>query len=86
MTASVGPLPNVRYFAKTFLMPSMLAPICSSVSSGRASSRNEGSPTFVVPPPISVIGRWPVFCHQRSIMICSNEPTCSESAVQSKPI
>ena len=45
-----------------------------------------GSPTFVVPPPISVIGLWPVFCSQRNIMIWISEPTCSDLAVASKPI
>jgi hypothetical protein len=40
-----------------------------SVSSFRASSLPDGSPTRVVPPPISAIGLWPVFCIQRSIMI-----------------
>jgi hypothetical protein len=33
-------------------------------SSLRWSSRKEGSPTIEVPPPISVIGRWPVSCNQ----------------------
>ena len=41
---------------------------------------------MVVPPPISAIGLPPVFCSQRSIMICNSEPTCSEGAVQSNPI
>ena len=52
----------------------------------RASSLPEGSPTRVVPPPMSAMGRPPVFCSQRSIMMGSMEPTCSEGAVQSKPI
>ena len=60
--------------------------IASCVSNCRVSSRPEGSPIFVVPPPISTMGLCPVFCSQRSIMICTSEPTCSESAVQSKPI
>ena len=34
------------------------------------SSLPEGSPTLVVPPPISTIGRLPVCCHSRSSMIC----------------
>ncbi len=58
----------------------------SSVRMRRLSSLPEGSPTRVVPPPISAIGRWPVCCIQCSIMIGSSEPTCSEGAVQSKPI
>ncbi len=45
-----------------------------------------GSPTRVVPPPISTSGLPPVFCSQRSSMICTSEPTCSEGAVQSKPM
>ncbi len=58
----------------------------SSVRSRRLSSLPEGSPTRVVPPPISAIGRPPVCCSQYSIMIWISEPTCSEDAVQSKPI
>ena len=72
ITASVGPSPKVEVVARRrCLMLAMLASICSGVSSWRVSSRPEGSPTLVVPPPISAIGLWPVFCHQRSIMICS---------------
>ena len=55
-------------------------------SSLRLSSLPEGSPTMVVPPPISAIGLPPVCCSQCSIMICTSEPTCSDGAVQSKPI
>jgi hypothetical protein len=46
----------------------------------------EGSPTRVVPPPISAIGRWPVCCSQCSIMIGNSEPMCSEAggAVESR--
>ena len=58
----------------------------SSVSTLRLSSLPDGSPTRVVPPPISAIGRWPVCCSQCSIMIGSSEPMCSEGAVQSKPM
>ena len=58
----------------------------SSVRSLRLSSLPDGSPTRVVPPPISAIGRWPVCCIQYSIMIGSSEPTWSEAAVQSNPI
>jgi hypothetical protein len=64
----------------------MLASICSLLSSWRDSSLPEGSPTLVVPPPIRAIGRCPVFCSQRSIMICTRWPMCRESAVASKPI
>ena len=46
----------------------------------RVSSLPDGSPTRVVPPPISVIGLPPVFCSQRSIMIESRCPTCSDGA------
>ncbi len=49
----------------------------------RRASLPEGSPTRVVPPPISVIGRWPAFCSQRSIMIDTRRPTWSDGAVQS---
>ncbi len=58
----------------------------SSVRILRLSSLPEGSPTRVVPPPISAIGRCPVCCIQYSIMIGNSEPTCSDGAVQSKPI
>ncbi len=49
----------------------MFASIWPADSSGRSSARNDGSPTLVVPPPISVIGWCPVFCSQRSIMMFS---------------
>ncbi len=52
-------------------MPAMLVAICASVSSWRASSRNDGSPMRVVPPPISATGLWPCFCNSRSSMICT---------------
>ncbi len=61
----------------------MLAAICAGESIGRSAARNEGSPTLVVPPPIRVIGRWPVFCSQRSIMTLTRLPTWSERAVAS---
>ncbi len=67
-------------------MPARFWLIISSVRMRRLSSLPDGSPTRVVPPPISAIGRWPVCCSQYSIMIGSSEPTCSEAAVQSKPI
>ena len=71
---------------KTCRMPARLLAICSTVRSLRDSSLNEGSPILVVPPPMSAIGLWPVFCIQRSIMIWTSEPACSEAAVASKPI
>ncbi len=86
MTALPPSLANVRNFAKTARMPLRFSPICASVRMRRLSSLPLGSPTRVVPPPISAIGRWPVCCIQCSIMIGSSEPTCSEAAVQSKPI
>ncbi len=43
----------------------------AAVSILRLSSLPEGSPTLVVPPPISTIGLWPVFWSRRSIMIDS---------------
>jgi len=51
-----------------------------------ASSRKDGSPTLVVPPPINTTGRLPVRCIKRSSMICTKDPTCRLSAVASKPI
>jgi hypothetical protein len=67
-------------------MPFRFSLIAASVRRRRLSSLPEGSPTRVVPPPISAIGRCPVCCSQYSIMIGSSEPTCSDGAVQSKPI
>ena len=67
-------------------MPSLFSSIASIDRILRASSLPEGSPTRVVPPPIKGTGLPPVFCSQDSIMIGSSEPTCSEGAVQSKPI
>jgi hypothetical protein len=55
-------------------------------AAGGASSRKEGSPTLVVPPPISTTGDVPVRCISRSSMICTRDPTCRLSAVASKPI
>jgi hypothetical protein len=46
----------------------------------------EGSPIIEVPPPISAIGRWPVFWSQCSIMIWISDPACRLLAVASKPI
>ena len=86
ITASVGPSPKVRNCENTRSMPSRLAAIRSSESSWRESSLPEGSPTLVVPPPMSTIGLCPVRCHQRSSMMGISEPTCRLSAVQSKPI
>ncbi len=86
MTASDGASPKPRYLSKTCWMPALLWAMSSSDSSLRASSLNDGSPIFEVPPPISTIGLWPVFCIQRSSMICSSEPMCRLSAVQSKPM
>ena len=59
-------------------MPAMLAAISASVSSGRWLVLSDGSPTLVVPPPISTIGLWPVCCMRRSAMIWTRLPTCSD--------
>ena len=64
MIASVLPAPKRSTLAKTVLMLALLASISSTVRSGRDSSLPEGSPTMVVPPPISVIGLLPVCCSQ----------------------
>ena len=71
---------------KTCLMPGRLESICSTVSSLRDSSLKDGSPILVVPPPISAIGRCPVFCIQRSIMIWTSDPACRLVAVASNPM
>jgi len=77
---------NFRNFEKMARMPLRLSPIASSLRMRRLSSLPLGSPTRVVPPPINAIGRWPVCCIQYSIMIGNSEPTCSDAAVQSKPM
>ncbi len=86
MIASVGPSPKVRNGSKARLMPAMLAAISALVSSLRDSSLPEGSPTLVVPPPITTIGLWPERWSRRSSMICIRLPTCRLSAVASKPM
>ena len=84
--ASVGPSPKVRNLANTSLMLAMLAAISSSPRNFLASSLPDGSPTLVVPPPISTIGLWPVFCNSLNNMIDTRDPACRLGAVQSKPI
>ena len=64
MIASVLPAPNFRILEKTRLMLSLLASISSTGRMVRVSSLPEGSPTLVVPPPISVIGLLPDCCSQ----------------------
>ena len=86
MRASVAPSPKLRNLVNTWRMPSRLWAICSTESILRDSSLNDGSPILVVPPPISAMGLWPVFCIQRSIMIWTSEPAWSEVAVASNPI
>ena len=86
MTASVGPSPNLRKFVKPLRMPAMFLAICSSPISLRDSSRNEGSPILVVPPPISTMGLCPACCSRRNSMMPTMLPTCRLSAVASKPI
>ena len=82
MMASVAPAPNVRSLAKARCMLALLASICSMGRILRVSSLPEGSPTRVVPPPISAIGLLPVCCSQCSI-IDDQLPMCSDGAVQS---
>ena len=86
ITASPGPSPKARYLEKTFMMPALLASISASPSRGRASSRNEGSPILVVPPPIRTMGLWPQRCMRRSSMIETMLPTWRLGAVQSNPM
>ena len=83
MIASVCPAPNFRNLAKTPLMLSLLASISSTGRIARVSSLPEGSPTRVVPPPISAIGLLPDCCSQYSIMMVRKLPMCSDGAVQS---
>src|ERR1700733_3554600 len=65
MIASDLPSPNSRKRENTCLMPSLLRSISSIERIFRVSSLPEGSPTWVVPPPISAIGRLPVFCSKK---------------------
>ena len=60
MMASVAPEPNVMSLAQARCMLALLASICSMGRILRVSSLPEGSPTRVVPPPISTIGLLPV--------------------------
>jgi hypothetical protein len=61
-----------------------LASISSIERSWRVSSRPDGSPMRVVPPPISVNGLpAPVACIQCRIMIDRRWPMCRDGAVQS---
>ena len=83
MMASVGPSPKVRKRSNTPLMEAMLAAIPSSVSIWRWVSLPDGSPTLVVPPPMTTIGRWPVCCNRRSIMTLIRLPMCRLVAVAS---
>jgi len=86
MMASVGPSPKVRNFANTVFIEAVLALIVSSVSCGREASLPVGSPTLVVPPPISTTGLCPACCSRRSIMIWIRLPTWRLGAVASKPM
>src|SRR5262245_1634873 len=81
----IAPASKSRKREKTVRIVAMLASICSAVSSVRLASLPEGSPILLVPPPISAIGRWPVFCNQRNIMIVSRLPIWRLGAVASKP-
>ena len=60
--APVGPSSKSRKRSNTRLIDAMFAAIRASSSSCRPSSLPLGSPTLVVPPPISTIGRCPVCC------------------------
>jgi hypothetical protein len=86
MMASVGPSPKVRKVSNTVLMLAILAAMSASVSILRLSSLPDGSPTLVVPPPMTTIGLPPAFCSRRSIMIWIRLPTCRLAAVASKPM
>ena len=84
MTASVAPSPNRSRRSKLVRMPSLLLSICATDRIWRDSSLPDGSPTRVVPPPISTTGfPAPVACSQCSIMMDTRLPMWSEPAVQS---
>ena len=59
--ASVFLIPKFRYFSKTDLIFFILLLISALESNGLALSFPDGSPIFVVPPPISTIGLCPDF-------------------------
>jgi hypothetical protein len=86
VVGSCVPSPNWMKWEKALRMPALLASISATVMSLRLSSFPDGSPTIVVPPPISATGLPPIFCSQCSIMIWTSEPTCRDGAVQSKPM
>ncbi len=86
MMASVRREPNAISLAQARCMLALLASICSMGKILRVSSLPEGSPTRVVPPPMSTIGLLPVFCSQCSIMRTIMLPTWNDGAVQSKPM
>ena len=78
MIASVLPSPKRMKCANALRMPALLASISATVMSLRLSSLPDGSPTMVVPPPISATGFPPVSCSQCSIMMPTRLPTCSD--------
>ena len=80
------PEPNAMSLLAAFCMLALLASICSTGRILRVSSLPEGSPTRVVPPPISTIGLLPVCCSQRSIISTIMLPMWKDGAVQSKPM
>jgi len=83
--AMMAPASKSRKREKTVRIEAMLLSICALVSSARIVSFPDGSPILLVPPPISAIGRWPVFASHRNIMIVSKLPMWRLGAVASKP-
>ena len=68
------------------LKHSALCLMVSSVSIWRISVRPEGSPMRVVPSPMRAMGLLPAICRRFMRHRAMKWPTCSESAVQSKPM
>src|SRR5271165_6207148 len=78
MTAPLGEASKRRKWVNISRMLAMFALISASVRSWRVSSRPDGSPTFVVPPPMRTMDRCPHSCKQcghRSIVLMGGGTT-----------
>ena len=81
-----GPGSKSSSLVSCTLMHSTLWRSVSSSSRLRSSLRPPGSPTMPVAPPASGNGRWPASWKRRMNSWPTRWPTCSESAVGSKPM
>ena len=69
-----------------FLKQAQLCSIVSRVIIERMSVRPDGSPIMAVPPPMRAMGLFPAICSRFIRHSAIKWPTCSESAVGSKPM